>query len=244
MILQIMDIPVEVERKPIRNMHLSVYPPDARVHLSMPLYLTEADARAMILKKWNWICRSREKVLAQPRQMQREYISGESHYLLGKRFMLIIEPITSGTNTIELRGNQMIMRCRPTATRDNRRNQLQEWYRIQLRQILEGLMAKWTEQLHESDVTWQIKLMRTEWGSCNHRRRSLLFNLDLARVPVECIEYIVVHELSHLRVHNHGTAFQALMTERLPNWKLLRQQINDFIALPIEDENQDEQNPL
>lgn len=234
MILSIMDIPVEVECKPIRNMHLSVYPPDARVHLSMPLYLTEADARAMILKKWNWICKSREKVLNQPRQKQREYISGESHYLLGQRYMLILEPVSSGANSIALRGNQIIMKCRPNATRDNRRNQLLEWYRVQLKPVLEQYVDKWQHILEEPNVTWRIKQMRTEWGSCSPNKRHMLFNLDLARVPLPCIEYIVVHELTHLRVRNHGVAFQSLMTERLPNWKTIRQQLNDFIAIPAE----------
>lgn len=241
MILQIKDISVEVERKPIRNMHLSVYPPDARVHLSMPFYLSETDARAMILKKWNWICKSREKVLNQPRQMQREYISGESHYLLGQRYMLILEPITSGSNSVELRGNQFIMRCRPNATRDNRRNQLLEWYRVQLRPVLQQYVEKWQQILNEPNVSWRIKQMRTEWGSCSPAKRQLLFNLDLARVPLPCIEYIVVHELTHLRARNHGAAFQSLMTERLPNWKIIRQQLNDFIAMPMEERIEDKE---
>ena len=244
MIITIQNIAVEVERKMIRNMHLSVYPPDGRVHLSMPLFLTEADARSFLLKKWQWICRNRDKVLSQARQTQREYISGESHYLFGTRYMLLVEHITSGANSIDIQGNKLIMRCRPTATRDNRKAQLHEWYRAHLRTMLTNMVDKWTEQLGEAKVEWTIKQMRTEWGSCIARKRHLVFNLDLARVPVDCVEYIVVHELTHLAVQNHGPAFQALMTQRLPNWKTTRQQLNDFIALPIEDENQDEQNPL
>ena len=210
-------------------MHLAIYPPDARVHLSMPFYMTEADARSMILRKWNWILRSREKVLSRPRPQPLEYTSGERHFLFGQAYTLQLCPITSGANYIELSGDQLIMHCRPSATRESRQNQLREWYRDRLRETLERLVSQWTRQLGERDVTWRIQLMRSEWGSCNYRRRSLLFNLDLARVPMECIEYIVVHELSHLRVHNHGTAFQALMTDRLPNWPLLRHQINHFL---------------
>lgn len=238
--ITIQDIPIEIERKPIRNMHLSVYPPDGRVHLSMPLFLTEEDARSFLLKKWQWICRNRDKVLSQARQTQREYISGESHYLFGTRYMLLIEPVTSGANSVSIQGNKIIMRCRPAATRDNRKAQLHEWYREHLRTILTNLVDKWKEQLGEHNVEWTIKQMRTEWGSCIARKRHLVFNLDLARVPVECVEYIVVHELTHLAVQNHGPAFQALMTQRLPNWKTIRHQLNDFIAMPIEDIKEDE----
>lgn len=233
--ITIQNITIEVERKPIRNMHLSVYPPDARVHLSMPSFLSESDARSFLLKKWQWICRNREQVLKQPRQTQREYISGESHYLFGTRYMLLVEPVTSGANSITVQGNKLIMKCRPASTRDNRRAQLQEWYRGHLRTILTDLVDKWCEQLGEVPVDWTIKQMKTEWGSCIARKRHLVFNLDLARVPIECIEYIVVHELTHLAVQNHGPAFQALMTQRLPNWKLLRKQLNDFIAIPVEE---------
>lgn len=244
MIIRLQDIEIEVERKPIRNMHLSVYPPDARVHLSMPFFLSDEDAKSFLLRKWQWICRNREQVLKQPRQTQREYISGESHYLLGTRYMLLVEPITTGSNSVAIQGNKIIMHCRPNATRDNRRAQLQEWYRAHLRTILTGLVGKWCAQLGEAPVEWTIKYMKREWGSCLARKRHLVFNLDLARVPVECIEYIVVHELTHLAVQNHGPAFQALMTQRLPNWKLLRKQLNDFIAIPVENIVEDEQNPL
>ena len=244
MTIRLQDIEIEVERKPIRNMHLSVYPPDAHVHLSMPFYLSEEDARSFLLKKWAWICHNREQVLNQPRQTQREYISGESHYLFGTRYMLLVEPITTGSNSVAIQGNKMIMRCRPNATRDNRRAQLQEWYRAHLRTILTELVGKWCEQLGEAPVEWTIKYMKREWGSCIARKRHLVFNLDLARVPMECIEYIVVHELTHLAVQNHGPAFQALMTQRLPNWKLLRKQLNDFIAIPVENTVEDEQNSL
>ena len=230
MYITIQDIPIEIERKSIRNMHLSVYPPDGRVHLSMPMFLTEDDARSFLLKKWQWICLNRDKVLSQARQTHREYISGESHFWQGERYMLVVEPITTGANNIEISGNKMLMRCRPNATRENKRNQLQEWYREHLKTTIQQLMDKWQSFLKEENVTWQIKQMRTEWGSCVARKRQLLFNLDLARVPLKCVEYIVVHELTHLQVLNHGVAFQALMTERLPNWKILRTQLNTFIA--------------
>ena len=237
MYITIQDIPIEIERKLIRSMRLSVNPPDGRVHLSIPLFVREKDARAFLSMKWEWICRSRDKVLSRAQQRQREYISGESHYLFGRRYTLFLEPIASGANSVVVQDEKIIMRCRPTATRENRKAQLQEWYRGHLRTMLTNLVDKWTAQLGEPNVEWTIRMMRTEWGSCIARKRHLVFNLDLARVPVECIEYVVVHELTHLAVQNHGPAFKALMTQRLPNWKTIRRQLNDFIAKPAEDHN-------
>lgn len=228
--ITIQDIPVEIERKLIRSMHLYIYPPDGRVHLNIPFFVREEEARTFLLKKWEWICRNREKVQSRARQTPREYVSGESHYLFGTRYELLVEPVTSGANTVTVEGDRIVMRCRPSATRDNRKAQLYEWYRGQLRTVLTGLVDKWTALLDEPGVEWTIRLMRSEWGSCTARKRRMVFNLDLARVPVECIEYIVVHELTHLAVQNHGPAFKELMTRRLPEWKALRRQLNDFVT--------------
>jgi predicted metal-dependent hydrolase len=106
---------------------------------------------------------------------------------------------------------------------------MREWYREQLQEVLSELTGRWLERLGEAPVSWRIRQMRSEWGSCTARKRHLMFNLELARVPMECVEYVVVHELTHLAVQNHGPAFQALMTQRLPNWKMLRKQLNKRI---------------
>lgn len=222
-------IEIEVERKLIRSIRLSIKPPDARVHLSIPFYLPEREAEAFLLRQWDWICRTREKVLNMPRLGQPEYISGEEHLLFGQRYRLQTEPVTSGPNSVTLLDGVLVMRCRPAATRENRQALLREWYREQLQPVVGMLVEEWRKRLGEAPVTWRIRLMRSEWGSCTARKRHLLFNLDLVRVPVECIEYVVVHELTHLAVQNHGPAFQALMTQRLPNWKNLRKQLNDSI---------------
>ena len=127
----------------------------------------------------------------------------------------------------------MTMRVRKDTTVERRSELLMEWYRDHLKDYVSILIDKWTQRLEESDVSWQIKEMKTMWGSCNAKHRSLLFNLQLARVPKECIEYVVVHELTHLKVQNHNKIFEALLTQRLPNWRNLRQTLNSFIALPI-----------
>jgi len=96
----------------------------------------------------------------------------------------------------------------------------------QLQTTLGELNAQWTARLGENDVKWRLRQMKTLWGSCHWRRRVVTYNSDLAKVPRELVEYVVVHELTHLRVHDHGPKFQKLMTERLPNWRALRRRLN------------------
>lgn len=224
---------IELESKPIKNMHLSVYPPDGRVHLSIPDYLSEADARSYVISKWEWIRKQQDEIAAQARQTTREYVSGENHYFFGVRYRLKVINTTSGANGIDVSGNLMTMRVRTGSTLERRAELMTEWYREQLKTFLGPLVDRWTSKLEEPNVSWQVKEMKTMWGSCGVKRRSLLFNLELARVPKECIEYVVVHELTHLRVQNHSKVFEALLTQRLPNWRNLRMQLNDFIAMPI-----------
>ena len=224
---------IQVERKPIKNMHLSVYPPDGRVHLSVPDYLSEADARSYVISKWEWIRRQQDEIAAQARQTVREYVSGENHYFFGVRYRLRVVYTTSGANSIDVHGDMMTMRIRKGSSQERRAELLTEWYRERLKEYLGPLVEQWAQKLDEPDVRWQVKEMKTMWGSCGVKRRTLLFNLELARVPKECIEYVVVHELTHLKVQNHNKLFEALMTQRLPAWRSLRVQLNEFIALPL-----------
>lgn len=221
------NIDIQVEYKHIQNTHLAVYPPDGRVHVSAPDYLTEEDVRSYVISKWEWIIRQREIIANTSRQTQRQYISGESHYLFGNRYYLQVEEPNGEQGHIELRGTIMYMHPNYST---NRHLLMQEYYRNLLKKELQRLLDKWTTQLDITNYTWQVKTMKTQWGSCTTKTRALLFNLELARVPKPCIEYVVVHELTHLTIPNHNRLFETLMTQRLPNWRILRQQLNDFIA--------------
>jgi predicted metal-dependent hydrolase len=220
-------IDIQVEYKPIKNTHLAVYPPDGRVHVSAPDYLTEDDVRSYVVSKWDWIIRQRTVIAETPRQTERLFVSGESHYLFGTRYYLKVEEISSGLSEIVIQGTKMMMRLNKVS---NRRALMQDFYRTKLKNFLEEVISKWMVQLSISNFTWQIKMMKTQWGSCTKKSRILLFNLELARVPKECIEYVVVHELTHLTVPSHNRVFETLMTERLPRWREIRKQLGDFIA--------------
>lgn len=233
--MKIDNIEIEIERKPIKNMHLSVYPPNGRVHISVPEYLDDNDIHSYVISKWDWVLKQRKDILEQARQTEREFVSGEDHYLFGIRYRLKMNFITSGAYKVEIKGNTITMSIVKDSTVERRHELMQEFYREELKNYLSSIVPKWQEQLNEPDVSWQVKLMKTQWGSCTSKKRSLLFNLELARVPKECIEYVVIHELTHLKVDNHSKLFERLLSQRLPNWKVRRQQLNDFIALQMKD---------
>ena len=223
---------VEVERKKIKHTHLSVFPPDARVHVSAPADLSDADLRSFIVSKVPWIRKQVEAVLSQPRQSRREYESGESVYLLGKRYRLVVR---KGDTEFEMRteGRNVVMEGRGLETRDSREAKMIAWYREELKRVLTRLVAKCAETAKEKEVAFEVRRMRNLWGSCNARRRRIAFNLALARVPVRCIEYVVFHELAHLVVPNHSMLFERRLQQLMPRWRDARKELNDFIALPF-----------
>lgn len=230
--IKVSDIEIEVERKHIKNMHLAVYPPYARVHISMPDYLTDDDARSFVLKKLEWLRTQIEEVLAQPRQTERLFVSGESHYLFGQRYQLIVEELPHYVNSMELKGNKIYMFVKPDTKTETKADMMRAWYRHHLKKELQPMISRWSEKLEEDSIEWQVKQMKTEWGSCVPHKRLLIFNLELARVPRECIEFVIVHEFCHFLIDNHNKLFESLMTKRLPNWRTLRKNLNSFVALP------------
>lgn len=229
-------VEVAVERKPIKNLHLAVYPPDARVHVSSPDYLADNDIRSFLLTKWDWVEQQRDEVLNQARQTKRLYVTGESYYLLGVRYRLRVVEQPRVAHSVKKQGEWLVMTIQPETTETNRGELLKEFYRNELKRLLEEIVPRLLASVSENNITWEVKQMKTQWGSCVAKKRHLILNLELSRVPQECIEYVVMHELCHLRVANHNKMFEALMSQRMPKWRSLRQQLNDFIALPMNDE--------
>ena len=232
--MKIGEFEVEVERKKIKNMHLAVYPPDGRVHISVPEHLTDWDISTFLYSKLGWIRRQYEEVTAQHRQDVRDFVTGESHYLFGERYLLQLIPTTDAPR-IDVIAGAMDMYVRPRMTRDDRASLLFTYYRNQLREVLTRLMAKWTEIMSENPDTlqWDIEMILRKWGECHQRQRRITFSLLLARVPVRCIEYVVVHELAHLQVADHSSQFTALLNRFLPDWRPRKQELDDFISLSL-----------
>ena len=215
-------IPVEVVRNDIRNLHLGVYPPDGRVRVAAPLVISEDAVRLAVIDKLAWIKQQRRQFQGQPRQSRREMVNGESHYFQGRRYRLTLRE-RDAPPRVTLRGlGTLELQVRPDTTAKQREALLQRWYRDQLRQVLPPLLDTWQNTLEVELAGWGIRRMKTRWGGCNPQARRVWFNLELAKKPPQCLEYIVVHELSHLRVRRHDAEFVALLDRHLPTWRSLK----------------------
>jgi predicted metal-dependent hydrolase len=228
--IAVADILAEVEWKEIKNVHLTIYPPDARVHVSAPMNMTEESIRLFLITKLPWIKQRVSQVLEQNRQSPRTYVSGENHYYKGHRYRLKVINHKAAAK-VELQGNEFIvMYVREKATEARRAEVLKEWYRAEFKAILPSLVTKWEAILGVKANKWDVKQMKTLWGSCNHRTRNIIFNLELIKKPLHCIEYIVVHELLHIKVRLHNEEYTALLNRHFPNWKQLKDELNEFIV--------------
>lgn len=217
---------VEIVRKPIKNLHLGVYPPEGRVRVAAPLAVDDEAVRLAVVGKLGWIKRQRAKFQAQSRQSERRMVSGESHYFLGQRHRLRVHE-TTGALRIALRGKATLdLFVRPETTTERREQVLHDFYRAELKRLVPELLEKWQPKLGAEARAWGIKRMKTKWGSCNIDARRIWLNLELAKKPVQCLEYILVHELAHLKERHHNDRFTALLDHHLPQWRLLRDQLN------------------
>jgi predicted metal-dependent hydrolase len=225
--LSIRGISVQVVRKPIKNLHLGVHPPDGRVRVAAPRALTDAAIRVAIITRLTWIRRQREAFAKQARQSPREFVAGESHYFMGRRYRMKVVELTSGKTGMVLRGKSTLeLQCRAGADEAARERVIERWYREHLRALAAPLIAKWEQKLGVRVGAWGVKRMKTKWGSCNSSARRIWLNLELAKKSPDCIEYLVVHELAHLLVRTHDERFTALMDRHLPRWKQLRRALN------------------
>lgn len=219
-------IRVQIERKEIKNLHLGVYPPNGRVRVAVPLVITDDAVRLAVIDKLSWIRRQQAKFVEQSRQSAREMVNGESHYFLGRRFRLRVHE-QPGKQHVDIRGvTSLDLFVNPGRNTAQRLAVLLRWYRQQLHELVSPLMAQWEPALGVETATWGIKRMKTKWGSCNPASKRLWLNLELAKKPVQCIEYIVVHELLHLIERNHTERFRALLDQHLPNWQHTRDLLN------------------
>lgn len=217
---------VEIVRKRIKNLHLGVYPPDGRVRVAVPLTINDEAVRLAVVGKLGWIKRQKAKFESQPRQSRREMVNGESHYYLGRRYRLRLYESTEASKVIVRNPSILELYVRSGATREQRERFLYSWYREQLKRKIPSLLDKWQVIVGVHAPEWGIKKMKTKWGSCNTRDGRIWLNLELAKKPVKCLEYIIVHELVHLRERHHNDRFLELMNKLMPRWRMHKEELN------------------
>ncbi len=226
------DIPVDVVLKDIRNIHLSVHPPAGRVRLSAPVGMDIDTLRLYAISRLGWIKKQQRKLRGQERETPREYLNRESHYLWGKRYLLkIVE--REAPSAVDVQHSAILLYIRPDASQEKKQSLLDAWYRKQLKAAIPDLIALWEKRVGVRVNEFGIKKMKTKWGTCNPDARRIWVNLELAKKPKECLEYIVVHEMVHLLEHHHNERFIALMDDMLPKWHSLRDDLN---RLPVKHE--------
>ena len=223
--IQLGDLVIEVELKDIKNIHLSVFPPMGKVHISAPQRMDLDTIRVFAIAKLKWIRKQQEAFKKQQRETPREYLTRESHYFLGKRYLLkVIEQDSPPRIILKKKEIQLIVR--PDTTQEKKQELLDEWYRSELKQMIPPMIERWEKKIEIELNEFGVKKMRTKWGTCNHTAKRIWLNLELAKKPQECIEYIVVHELLHLIEPSHNERFMALLDSHMPKWKFLRDELN------------------
>lgn len=226
--MEIAGIPVKIIKKDIKNMHLYVKPPDGHVEVSAPRHLSEESILMFVRTRLGWIRKQQDKFLAQPRQTERQFVSGETMYIWGKQYFLQVEYSSKG-NALALSGDSAVLTVRKESTAKQRENYVNEWYRTQLKKEIEKRLPKWETRTGLHCSSWQTKYMTTKWGTCNTQTGKIWLNLQLAKKQFECLDYVILHELAHLRVRNHGAEFIVILDEYMPYWREIRKLLNDSI---------------
>ena len=219
------DICLDVVQKDIKNIHLSVYPPTGRVRIAAPLRMDLDAVRVFAISKLGWIRKHQDRFRNQSREAPREYITGESHYYLGRRYLLkVIEH--NAPPKVVLKHETIEMYIRPDTDLEKRGKILDEWYRRRLKEIAPGMIAKYEKAMKVKVDEFGIRKMKTKWGSCNIEAKRIWLNLELAKKERRYIEYIIVHEMTHFLERRHNDRFMAYMDGFIPQWRFLKEELN------------------
>lgn len=230
--MTIRGIEVLVLRKKIKNLHLNVLPPNGAVRVSAPLNMNDDAIHTFLATRLSWIKKQQAKFKGQERQTIRKFVSGESHYFLGKRYLLEVQYVDSKPKEPKVEivnKKKIVLKVKPGSDSKKRGQVLQNWYRKKLIETLTPMIKEWQKKIGVEVNFWGIRQMKTMWGSCNEKTKRIWFNLELIKKPEYCIEYVVVHELVHLLERTHTDRFVQLMDKYLPKWRSTKDELNRLI---------------
>ncbi|BBO18763.1 metal-dependent hydrolase [Candidatus Brocadia pituitae] len=223
--IQLSNLPIDVIQKDIKHIHLSVYPPIGRVRISAPLRMDLETIRVFAISKLSWIKKQQQRLLNQEREALMEYLTQESHYYLGKRYLMKVIEHNAAPKVI-LKHSAIELYVRPDTSVEKKRVVLDAWYRQKLKEIVPEYIAYWKKKMRLEEVEYAIKKMKTKWGTCTREAKRIWLNLEMAKKPKECIEYIIVHEMVHLLERHHNEIFIAYMDKYLPRWRFYKEELN------------------
>ena len=225
--VKIGEIAVDVIRKKIKNIHLSVHPPSGRVTISAPSRLSLDHVRLFAISKVGWIRQQQKKLTSQKRESPREYLNRESHYVWGERYLLKIVH-SDRSPFVELSHRKMILRIREGWSQSQKKEFIELWYRQQMKETLPLIIKKWEPRMKVKVNRFFVQKMKTQWGSCNSHSQNIRLNTELAKKPRELLEYVIVHEMAHLLEPSHGPRFIAHMDCFMPQWRSYREELNQL----------------
>lgn len=218
------NVEIAVQRKNIKSIHLSVYPPLGTVKISAPIGTSESYIKNFALSKWTWITEKRTEILESYKEVkEKEYVSGECHLLFGTEYRLFVEVNPQESQTAIIDGDYIKVSVK---NKNNVKSVLDVFYKEQLKERIERFVSKWEPILKVHCEGLKYRTMKTRWGSCIPAKKTITFNINLAQKDIECVEYVVVHELVHLIEPNHSTEFYKILENNIPNWKQLRERMN------------------
>lgn len=228
--IRVSDIDVQVSLKEVKNLQIGTYPPDGDVRVVAPLGMSQDSIRLAIVKKLGWIRKHQDNFRKQAREPLKTMVRGESHFFLGTRYRLEVLEHDSPPRVFLKNKAKLIVQIRPGATTSKKIEVLDDWYRDHLKAVLPEIVSKWEKTMNVSVSEWRVKKMSVKWGSCNIEAKRIWINLELAKKPISCLEYVVVHEMTHLLERHHTDRFVGLMDKFLPNWRLVKEELN---SLPL-----------
>ncbi len=216
---------IELERKRIKNMYLRILPPDGRVCISAPVKMSDAEIQHFVNARLDWIVTQQAKMQNRHTHELLDYISGDVLYLWGNQYQLTVREI-NGRGKISIVGDEILLYCKADSTREQREKLLHQMYAELLHQEIPYLFARWEQAIGVKSNSYHLRNMKTRWGTCNIRTREICLNLQLAKKPPKCLEYVVVHELVHLLEQSHNKVFKAYMDRFLPQWRSIKKELN------------------
>jgi len=228
-VIQVGEVTIAVTCKDVKHVHLSVHPPAGRVTMTAPRSTRIEVARAYAISKLAWIRRQQESLRGQARETPRQFVERESHHLWGRRYLLAVEE-KDEKPSVHLGSRRILLTVRPGSSRERREAALHEWHKALLHEAVPELIRKWEPRLGVRAAGYFLQRMKTKWGSCNPRKRTIRLNTELVKKPKDLLEYVVVHELAHLRVPTHSDRFVALLDRHYPSWSEAKAELN---ALPL-----------
>lgn len=221
------EITIAVTRKDVKHAHLSVHPPDGRVTLVAPKSTRVEVARAYAASRLGWIRKQQDRLRGQARETPRQFVARETHYLWGRRYLLAVKERDAKPG-VKLSHRSITLFVRPGSDRSKREAVMHEWHKSLLHEFLPSVIEKWEQKLGVTVRRYFLQRMKTKWGSCNHRARTIRLNTELVKKPKDLVEYVVVHELLHMIAPTHSERFLALLDKHYPSWREARAELNEL----------------